>query len=129
MRIALPGLTLDAGALIAVQRGDRRVSLLIDDAVGERRGVCVPAGALAQAWRDGARQARLSRLLATPEVEIAPLDGRSAREVGQLLARRGTSDVVDASVAICARRRGHAVVTSDPVDILELDPELPVIEV
>ncbi len=126
-KATMPGLTLDAGALIALDRGDRRVALLVDEAIRERRGVAVPAGALGQAWRDGAKQVRLARLLLTTELEVVPLDGRTARASGQLLARRGTSDLVDASVVVCATARGHAVVTSDPIDILELDPTLPVL--
>lgn len=48
---------------------------------------------------------------------------------GVLCGVRGTSDVVDASVALCARERAHAVVTSDPGDLRALDPGLRLIEV
>jgi hypothetical protein len=37
-----------------------------------------------------------------------------------------TRDVVDASVAVCAREVGAVVVTTDPGDISALDPELKV---
>jgi hypothetical protein len=32
--------------------------------------------------------------------------------------------VVDASVALCARDRGHPVITTDPGDLHALDPSL-----
>ena len=36
----------------------------------------------------------------------------------------GATDVIDASVVLCARERGCVVMTSDPDDILRLDPDL-----
>jgi hypothetical protein len=59
----MPGLTLDAGALIAFDRNERRVVALIARAVQQGCSLAVPAGVVAQAWRDGRRQARLARLL------------------------------------------------------------------
>jgi hypothetical protein len=41
-----------------------------------------------------------------------------------LCAASGASDVVDVSVVVCARERGHPVVTSDPGDIAAIDPGL-----
>ena len=52
-----------------------------------------------------------------------------ARAAGQLCGARGTSDVVDASVVLCARARKHAVVTSDVGDLRRLDPALPLVAV
>lgn len=84
--------------------------------------VLVPAGVIGQAWRDGARQALLSRALNRCD-EFA-LDGTSARAAGLLCGKSGTSDVIDASVAIAAAgvfRHGEVVVlTSDPGDISHL---------
>jgi hypothetical protein len=34
----------------------------------------------------------------------------------------GSTDVVDVSVALCARDRGHSVVTTNPADIAAIDP-------
>ncbi|MFN2496174.1 MAG: type II toxin-antitoxin system VapC family toxin [Pseudonocardiaceae bacterium] len=90
----------------------------------------IPVGPLAQVWRDGARQVVLARFLgATDRVGIIEWDAASARAAGVLCGRVGTSDVVDASVALCARERGHRVVTSDPQDFALLDPPLPMIVV
>lgn len=72
---------------------------------------------MAQAWRDGARQARLARLLRATDVrEIDESVGRSA---GELLGRSGSSDVVDATVVLLADA-GDRIVTSDPSDIARL---------
>lgn len=73
-------------------------------------------------WRDGRRQTRLARLLGAGEVEIEALDDQRARDAGQLCGVKATADVIDASVVLCARTRGHRIATSDPDDIRRLDP-------
>ncbi len=119
------GVTLDAGPLIALDRADRRVIVLLARAEQTGTPVIVPAAALAQAIRDPARQARLARLLRQPRTHVAPLDRVDATNVGRLLAASGTSDIADAHVVICARRSGTGVVTSDPDDLHRLDPDMP----
>ncbi|MGH3687943.1 MAG: hypothetical protein ACRDQY_22665 [Pseudonocardiaceae bacterium] len=124
----LPGLILDAGALIAVERGDRRVRLLLDET--ERAGW--------RAWYQSARWLRCGAMAlgrphspgsSTPRTGLTSSNGivATARAAGVLCGRVGTSDVVDASVALCARERDHHVVTSDPQDFAILDPQLSVI--
>jgi len=125
----LPGLTLDAGALIAFERNDRRVVALIARNLEHGHGLAVPAGVVGQVWRDGRRQVRLARLLAAAETEVVALDDRRARDAGQLCGVRRTADVIDASLVLCARTRGHRIVTSDPDDIRRLDASIPVIAV
>ena len=125
----MAGLTLDTGALIAFARNDRRIVALLAQAIHHQREILVPAGVVGQVWRDGRRQARLARLLATDDVEIEALDDRRAREAGQLCGARGTSDVIDASVVLGARARGHQIVTSDPSDLQRLDPRAALIVV
>lgn len=116
------GLTFDAGGLIALDRNDRRVLVLLARAAELGLRVTVPATALAQAIRNPARQARLARLVRQPTTDLAPLDGPDATSVGVLLAASRTTDIADAHVVICARRRGQAIVTSDPDDLRRLDP-------
>lgn len=120
----MSGYTLDAGALIAVERGERTVVARVTEAVRRGVGVVIPAGVLAQVWCDGRRQVRLQRLLASEGVEVVPLDDFTARAAGQLLGATGARDVVDASVVVCARARDHVVLTSDPEDLRALDPGL-----
>jgi hypothetical protein len=125
----MSGLTLDAGAVIAFERNDRTVVALLARALEVRYSLAIPAGVVGQVWRDGRRQARLARLLGSERVEIEALDDQRARAAGQLCGVAGAADVIDASAVLCARRRGHRLVTSDPVDIRRLDPSLPMIVV
>jgi predicted nucleic acid-binding protein len=121
------GLCLDTGALIAVERGSSRVRALLRRAERDGLRVEIVAGVVAQAWRGGPRQARLARLLGAAEVTIADLDGPTARAVGELCSVTGTSDVVDAHVALHARRHRLAVVTSDPDDFAAFGSQVAVI--
>ena len=123
------GITLDAGGLIALDRDDRRVITLIARATERGMRITIPATALAQAIRNPARQARLSRLIRQAGTDLIPLDGPDATAVGLLLARTGTADIVDAHVAICAQRAGQAVVTSDADDLRQIAPELQLVVV
>lgn len=118
------GIAFDAGGLIALDRNDRRVLTLIARAIERGMRITIPATALAQAIRNPARQARLSRLIRQAGTDLIPLDGPDATAVGLLLARTGTADIVDAHVAICAQRAGQAVVTSDADDLRRIAPEL-----
>ena len=118
------GIVFDAGGLIALDRKDRRVLILLARVQELGMRITIPATALAQAIRNPARQALLSRLIRQAGTDLIPLDGPDATEVGLLLARSATADVVDAHVAVCARRAGQAVITSDPNDFTLLAPEL-----
>ena len=122
-----PGITLDAGALIALDRDDRRMIVLLARATERGARITLPATALAQAIRRPQQQVRVARLVRQPTIDVVPLDRVDATGVGRLLAASRTSDVVDAHVVMCARRRGQAVVTSDVDDLHRLDPELRVI--
>jgi hypothetical protein len=119
-----PGVTLDAGGLIALDRDDRRVVVLLARARETGARVTIPASALAQAIRRPERQVRLARLIRQPGTDVIALGRVDATHVGRLLAASGTSDVVDAHVVICARRASQPVVTSDPGDLRQLDPAL-----
>jgi predicted nucleic acid-binding protein len=125
----MAGVTLDAGGLIALDRNDRRVILLLERAREEGVPVTIPATALAQAIRRPDRQARLARLIRQPASAVVELDRVDATSVGRLLAASGTSDIADAHVVICARRAGQQVVTTDPDDLRALDPSMQLITV
>ncbi len=124
----MPGLTLDAGALIALDRNQRSVIALIARAHETAQPIHVPAGALAQAMRDPASQARLSRLVRQPATTVVPLDRVDAVRVGRRLAVSRTADVVDAHVVECAIRTDSTIVTSDPEDMRNLEPALKLFE-
>ncbi|MGN6172878.1 MAG: hypothetical protein ACTHPS_08000 [Streptosporangiaceae bacterium] len=123
----MAGITLDAGGLIALDRDDRRVVVLLARAGETGARVTIPATALAQAIRRPERQVRLARLVRQPTTDVIALDRVDATNVGRLLAASGTSDIADAHVVICARRSGQRVVTSDPCDLRALDPAVQLI--
>ena len=120
----MSGITFDAGGLIALDRNDRRVVALIARAAERGLRITIPATALAQAMRNPARQARLSRLIRQAGTDLIALDGPDATAVGLLLARTATADIVDAHVVVCAQRAGQAVITSDPADLTRIAPGL-----
>ena len=121
-------LVLDAGALIAIERGDRDIAAVIEVARQERRIVVVPAGVVGQVWRGGVRQVRLARLLNARDVLVEPLTDAGARAAGVLCGMAGVTDVIDASVVLTARRHDATVISSDRADLEVLDPTIPVVD-
>ncbi len=110
-------LVLDAGALLAIDRRDRRVGALLRVAQQERLAVRTSPAAVAQVWRHGARQAQLARTL--PGVAAPQLDLQTGKRLGLLLSATGSCDVVDAHVASLAQAADR-VLTSDPDDLRRL---------
>ncbi len=110
-------LVLDAGALIGIDRDDRRIAGLLELGRRVAADLVTTAPVVGQAWRDGARQARLACALAM--VDVRPVTSDDARRAGELLGRTGTTDVVDALLALLARP-GDQLLTSDPDDLAQL---------
>jgi predicted nucleic acid-binding protein len=121
------GLVLDAGALIALERGDKRMIALLQRALIQGRTFRVAAGVVGQVWRDGRVQAILSRFLSSEAVQIVPLNEQLARACGELCRVANSVDVIDASVVVLARERREPIVTSDPDDLRRLDPTAQII--
>jgi hypothetical protein len=107
----MAGITYDAGALLAAEKGSRALWALHKRALERGLRPTVPAGVLAQAWRGGP-QAPLSRLLSGCRFEA--LTEAASRATGAACARSKRSDVVDASVVVGALVRDDVVLTSDP---------------
>lgn len=105
----------DTGALLAAERNDRHFQLAHRRFLDHGRQLIIPSPVLTQAWRGGARQALLSRVLRSCEVE--PVDQELAREAGVLLGLSKCTDTVDAIVVATALRSGALIVTSDPDDL------------
>lgn len=109
---------LDAGAFLAVERGDREIAALVKR---ERLAGRIPVthgAVVGQVWRGGAgSQVPLARLLSAVDVVAVDLD--LGRRAGLLLAKAGTADVVDAAL-ICLALDGDDVLTSDPGDLVVL---------
>ncbi len=107
---------LDAGFLISIDRSERSAHTFLAAATRSETVLHTTHPIVAQVWRNGSRQARLSAFLKT--IAIHPFeDGRPA---GQLLAQTKTSDVVDAHLVITAVRLGHDILTGDPHDVTTL---------
>src|ERR1700722_15459359 len=103
-------LVLDAGAFVAVERGDRDVVALVKRERLSGRVPVTHGGVVGQVWRGGGgregpgrggpggcgRQAPVAGLLAG--VDVVPLDDPFGRRAGVLLARSGRADAIDAAV-------------------------------
>ena len=114
----MSALILDAGALIAIDRGDRDVLTQIGDADKAGDPVRTNAIAIAQVWRDSkGRQARLARILRGVDVE--PITREDGLRAGELLGQTRMKDAIDASVALLAKP-GDRVLTSDAGDLRTL---------
>lgn len=109
---------LDAGALVAVERGDRDMIAILKRERRENRAPLTHGGVLGQVWRGGhGRQANLARLL--PGVDVRPVDDNLGRRAGVLLGEAGGEDVIDAAVVLLAHD-GDEIFTSDPADLRAL---------
>lgn len=114
----MSALVLDAGALIAIDRGDPGVWSQVERAIRSRNPVRTNAMAIAQAWRDSrGRQARLAGILRGVDVE--PITREDGFRAGQLLGATRTKDAIDASVALLAGP-GDRILTSDEADLRRL---------
>jgi len=98
-------IVFDTGGLIALDRGDRKVGVLLATAAASGVEAVTSTACVAQLWRDPARQARLARALAG-FLECS-LDPAAARNCGRLLAHAGTIDVVDATLGSPRRDRRY----------------------
>jgi hypothetical protein len=111
-------LVLDAGALIALEGGDRAAWRQVQDAVDAGDPPISHGGVVAQVWRGrGPREALLARALV--HLEVRSLDEDLGRRAGLLLAGSSTADAIDAAVVALARDGDH-IVTSLPADIAAL---------
>ncbi|MGH3852453.1 MAG: PIN domain-containing protein [Pseudonocardiaceae bacterium] len=111
-----PQLLLDAGALISAEAHPHgKIIAQCRLALLARRPALLPTVVFAQVWRASPRQHALSRI--RQMCRTLPFTEQTAGDVGRLLARSGTSDVVDAAVIVAAIEHNAAVLTSDPKDL------------
>lgn len=113
----MAAVVFDTGALIALDRGSREVGALLHEAAAAGLDAVTSSACVAEAWRDPARQARLSRAL--DGMVEHPLDPSAARRCGALLAGAGTADIADAAIALVTGPN-DTILTSDPTDISHL---------
>jgi hypothetical protein len=93
---------------------------LVREALKAGARLVIPAAVLGQVWRGTARQP-VRALVKGPTTAVIALDQVLAEAAGVLCGRAGTSDVIDASVVLVARRENAVVVTSDVGDLRRLD--------
>ncbi len=108
-------LILDAGAFIALGRDNRAMWRRLKAARRTGQLPVTHGGVVGQVWRGGgARQALLARAL--NGIDVRALDEQLGRRSGALLARTGTSDVIDAALVLLAEDTDH-IATSDLSDL------------
>lgn len=113
---------LDAGALIAFEKANPKMRALCREVLKSGSRLVIPAGVVGQVFRDRARQVALRALLNGRTSLVAALDQILAEGAGILCGRAGTSDVIDASVVLIAKRENATVITSDVNDLRRLNP-------
>jgi len=121
-RASATALLLDAGFLISVDRGEGPARVFLTAALRHDTRLATTHPVVAQVWRDGSRQVRLARFLHS--VVIHPFD--DGPRVGNLLARSGTIDVVDAHLVTVAARLSEPILTGDVDDLEALSAALDV---
>lgn len=88
-----------------------------------RTPLVTSAGVVAQVWRGGSdRQVPIAFLLR--RAVVVDLTHAVARMLGKMLGTAGQADAIDAHVVLLARQRDWPVLTSDPDDLLGIDPTL-----
>lgn len=116
-----PGITLDSGALIALERRKQRAVRLVDAALSASLVLTAPAAVIAEWWR-GRTDARE---LILRGVRIEPLDANLAKAAGEAIAAVVGATAIDAIVMASAARRGDIVLTSDFDDLERLRQYFP----
>ncbi len=110
-------LILDAGAVIALSRGDQRARAFIARAVELSAPVEIPVVVVAETVRGGPRDAPVNRVLKAIG-EVPPATEALARTAGRLLGRARSSETIDALVVAQAVASGGAQILTGDVDDL-----------
>ena len=110
---ATRGVTFDTGMLVALERRKASALALLRACRLSRAKITIPANVIAEWWR-GEHAAMLE--IGT----IDPVTPQLAGRAGELLAKTGRSNAVDATVIASAASRRDLVVTGDRDDLHEL---------
>ncbi|MEM1034508.1 MAG: PIN domain-containing protein [Myxococcota bacterium] len=117
------GITLDTGALVALERKKPRAHALLRAARTRELVLTIPATVLAEWWRG---QKGPSRKLRAGCI-VERMDESLAEAVGETLADVRGASLVDAAVMTSAARRGDVVFTSDIEDLERLQRRFPTV--
>ncbi len=120
----MTGLTLDTGALVALERKDKRALALVQVARQRGKTITVPAPVVVEWWRG--QRGPVARLLEAFDVE--PLGGELAHVAGLALGQVGRGpSIADAVVMASAAQRGDMVLTGDLEDLEKLHRFFPAV--
>lgn len=114
-------LTFDTGALIALERADKRMRVVLDTATIEHVPITVPAVVVAEWWRGPSRR----RQDILEAIDVEPTTEYLARVAGEAMVAVPGTTVVDAIVMASAAQRGGIVYTSDLRDLERLRARFP----
>ena len=116
---------LDSGAVIALAAGKPRARAKLEEALGRRAAVVIPAVVLAETTRGGPRDGAVNRLVKGVE-EVTAATEATSRLAGRLLGSTDRDDTVDALVvAEAATSRPTVILTADAKDLSTLAAGLP----
>ena len=122
------GLTLDTGALIALERRRVRMTLRVRAAVIAQDLVTVPSAVVTEWWRGSRHQKRFLELFQPKGLRVEAPSFELARLAGEAIAKTGAS-AIDAIVMASAAQRGDVVYTSDVDDLERLRLVFPAVRV
>ena len=117
--------TLDTGALIALERRSQRMTDIVARARAREDSLVVSQVVLAEWWRG--RSDWREKILAMLVVE--PLTDARAKLAGEAVARVDGATTIDAIVMASAASRGDTVFTGDPDDLERLRAFFPNVRV
>jgi len=121
----MTALTFDTGALIALERGEKRMRTVLLAAQDQRAVITVPAVIVAEWWRSDSKRCRLI----LSYVNVEPTTERIGRLAGGALAAIPGATAIDAIVMASAAQRGDIVFTSDLEDLEHLRRHFPSVRV
>jgi predicted nucleic acid-binding protein len=102
-------ITLDTGALIAIERRQRVMLAFMTDALERGLNVTVPTCVVGEWWRG--QRGPVARIL--DAVMLEPLSVKLAKLAGEAMAAVRGATLVDTVVVASAAQRGDVVLTSD----------------
>jgi predicted nucleic acid-binding protein len=117
------GLTLDTGALIALEADRLAMRKVFYAALAEDALITVPAVVVAEWWRAGRREKERAKILRSVHVEA--LEKHVAMAAGIALGLVSKATTIDALVMASAALRGDTVYTCDVGDLERLRAGVP----
>jgi predicted nucleic acid-binding protein len=117
------GLTLDTGALIALEANRLAMRKVFYAAIAQGLPITVPAVVVTEWWRSGRREKERATLLRSMHVEA--LEKHVAMTAGIALGLVPRSTAVDAIVVASAAMRGDTIYTSDVRDLEQIREGVP----